>query len=143
MYSLPPVSSLIVLCHAVCWLPMLACQIPLIRPGSAGHPQGVALIGVNLRPPQATRKGWPYYRRAARVPSQAVVSRRATPGGWPALSTCDGEPAYGNAGKTWPQRVILRCAQNPRGPSRPAGYRGFFAALSMTWHDRFFTLLTA
>src|SRR5579883_780222 len=30
--------------HAVCWLPLLACRIPLIRPGSAGHPQGVALL---------------------------------------------------------------------------------------------------
>jgi len=48
-------------------------------PAAAGHPQGVALLyttahqrhecivysratplGVNLRPPQATRKGWPY-----------------------------------------------------------------------------------
>src|SRR5579885_679281 len=29
----------------------------------AGHPPGVALIGVHFRPPQATRKGWPYYRR--------------------------------------------------------------------------------
>jgi len=30
--------------HAVCWLPLLACRIPLIRPGSAGQPPGVALI---------------------------------------------------------------------------------------------------
>src|SRR5579885_989146 len=44
---------------------------------------------------QATRKGWPYYIRAARAACGGVVSRRATPGGWPALSTCDGEPAYG------------------------------------------------
>src|SRR5579885_431155 len=34
---------------------------------------------------QATRKGWPYYRRAARAPPQAVVYSRATPCGWPAV----------------------------------------------------------
>src|SRR5579885_1224785 len=28
-------------------------------------PKGVALLGVNLRPPQATRKGWPYERRGS------------------------------------------------------------------------------
>src|SRR5579884_2820661 len=44
---------------------------------------------------QATRKGWPYYIRADRAAPQAVVYSRATPCGWPALSTCDGEPAYG------------------------------------------------
>jgi len=38
--------------------------------------------------PQATRQGWPYSIRAARAAGGAVVSRRATPGGWPALSTC-------------------------------------------------------
>src|SRR5579885_2952543 len=32
---------------------------------------------------QATRKGWPYERQAARAPPQAVVSSRATPCGWP------------------------------------------------------------
>src|SRR5579883_887011 len=30
--------------HAVCWLPLLACRIPLIRPGTPGHPPGVALL---------------------------------------------------------------------------------------------------
>jgi len=38
--------------------------------------------------PQATRQGWPYSRQAARAPGGAVVYSRATPGGWPALSTC-------------------------------------------------------
>ncbi len=32
------------------------------RQPPAGHRQEVALLGVNLRPPQATRKGWPYER---------------------------------------------------------------------------------
>ncbi len=74
---------------------------------AAGHPQGVALlyrmgiraagradvsnvfsratpIGVNLRPPQATRKGWPYYTRRLHKPYDTFVYSRATPCGWPA-----------------------------------------------------------
>ncbi len=76
---------------------------------AAGHPPGVALlytlrslrqrrrgvgkrgvysratpIGVNLRPPQATRQGWPYYRRTCRRACGAAAYSRATPGGWPA-----------------------------------------------------------
>src|SRR5579885_143512 len=45
-------------------------------------------------PSQATRKGWPYYIRPLVEGDEPPVSRRATPCGWPALSTCDGEPAY-------------------------------------------------
>src|SRR5579883_1316673 len=36
-----------------------------------------------LKPPQATRKGWPYYRRTCRRPCGAVVYSRATPCVWP------------------------------------------------------------
>src|SRR5579885_3634336 len=58
-------------------------------PASRSHglkltPMGVALSGVNLRPPQATRKGWPYYTRRLHKPYDTFVSRRATPCGWPA-----------------------------------------------------------
>jgi len=44
----------------------------------------VSCIGVNFRPPQATRKGWPYYTRRLHKPYDPFVSRRATPCGWPA-----------------------------------------------------------
>jgi len=33
---------------------------------------------------QATRQGWPYYRRCIRAACGAIVYSRATPGGWPA-----------------------------------------------------------
>src|SRR5579884_716111 len=41
-------------------------------------------LSVNSRPPQATRKGWPYYIRPLHKPHERIVSRRATPCGWPA-----------------------------------------------------------
>src|SRR5579884_3858259 len=44
----------------------------------------VSLIGVNLRPPQATRKGWPYYIRPLQRRHERHVYSRATPCGWPA-----------------------------------------------------------
>src|SRR5579883_2779142 len=50
----------------------------------AGHPQGVALLGVNLRPSQATRQGWPYYIRPLHKPYDPFVYSRATPCAWPA-----------------------------------------------------------
>src|SRR5579885_2858523 len=40
--------------------------------------------GVHFRPPQATRKGWPYYRRPLHQRHDRFVYSRATPCGWPA-----------------------------------------------------------
>src|SRR5579883_811889 len=57
----------------------------------AGHPPGMALIGVNFRPPQATRQGWPYYIRIVRILSGLLSSLVGPPlaggllaAGWPA-----------------------------------------------------------
>jgi hypothetical protein len=35
---------------------------------------------------QTTRQGWPYYTRRLHKPYDTSVSRRATPGGWPAAA---------------------------------------------------------
>src|SRR5579884_3428233 len=49
------------------------------RPPARGGP-----IGVHFRPPQATRKGWPYYIRPLHRRHDRRVYSRATPCGWPA-----------------------------------------------------------
>src|SRR5579885_2216927 len=68
-------------------------------------------IGVNLRPPQATRKGWPYYRRAPGHPQGVAL-----------LYTSPRPPARG--GPTIDERVV-GLVEPPRivGPPLAGGLR--------------------
>ncbi len=70
--------------HFVMACRMLAPSSQLAAQAAPGQPPGDGLRTIFFRPPQASRQGWPYSIRGGRAAGGAVVSRRASPGGWPA-----------------------------------------------------------
>src|SRR5579884_152393 len=79
-------------------------QHPPRRATRPGYQQGVPLIGVNFRPPQATRKGWPYYiRDSTGGTTAASLVGPPLAGGLPGART-------GLSERLWGYPYYIRCA---------------------------------
>jgi len=82
---------------------------------------------------QASRQGWPYSTRLSTSGVNHIVSRRATPGGWPASAGVWEMLSHRRVPHTWYQKVLSFWRENSRcnciepllqGPQGAAGRRG-------------------